>query len=75
MARMHEPILCRNEPLQALGSHAHIRTGGRGRGSGRGSGRGGGQVPMGVRTLLQLSNEKIDKVMEETAQVLLCGVA
>jgi hypothetical protein len=24
---------------------------------------------MGVRTLLQLSNEKIDKVMEETAQV------
>ncbi len=29
-----------------------------------------GQVPMGVRTLLQLSNEKIDKVMEETAQVI-----
>ena len=24
---------------------------------------------MGVRTLLQLSNEKVDKVMEETAQV------
>jgi hypothetical protein len=34
-----------------------------------GGGRPGVQVPMGVRTLLQLSNEKIDKVMEETAQV------
>mmetsp|Transcript_10032 Transcript_10032/g.23330 ORF Transcript_10032/g.23330 Transcript_10032/m.23330 type:complete len:352 (-) Transcript_10032:233-1288(-) len=28
-----------------------------------------GQVPLGVRSLLQLSNERIEKVMEEAAQV------
>ena len=27
------------------------------------------QVPLGIRSLLQLSNERIEKVMEETAQV------
>lgn len=29
------------------------------------------QVPLGVRSLLQLSNERIEKVMEEAAQVCL----
>jgi len=28
-----------------------------------------GQVPLGIRSLLQLSNERVEKVMEETAQV------
>jgi hypothetical protein len=28
-----------------------------------------GQVPLGIRSLLQLSNERIEKVMEEAAQV------
>lgn len=28
------------------------------------------QVPLGVRSLLQLSNERVDKIVEEAAQVL-----
>lgn len=33
------------------------------------------QVPLGIRSLLQLSNERIEKVMEETAQVRIAAAA